>query len=130
MAALRGLGLNGTISDAKTALSLLGWSGQLPWALPEVLSLHPYIDLGGLMLVPPAHCILRGIVRPLFIFALTTTTSDLAELRVGDASVVYGSAQRKFVQVGLQRVRGTGCSCDSSAACTGCFGRRPRAAAR
>lgn len=47
------------------------------------------------MLVPVAHCLLRGLVRSLFIYALTTPVSSVAH----NHPVVFNKEQRDRVKV-------------------------------
>lgn len=103
-AALQALGLSGTQDSVKEAYSRLGRSAQLPWSLPEFLALHPYLDAGCLMLVPPAHNLLRGPVRETFSFALTTTAAEMRALGLDpvDHPFVFSAAQRRDVQVCTQ----------------------------
>jgi hypothetical protein len=56
--------------------------------------MHPYIDPGLFILVPPAHNVLRGLLRQLFIFALKTTAADLSSLGIAPDShlAVFDSA--------------------------------------
>jgi hypothetical protein len=63
--------------------------------------MHPYIDPGLFILVPPAHNVLRGLLRQLFIFALKTTAAGLSSLGIAPDNhlVVFDSAAKIFVQV-------------------------------
>jgi hypothetical protein len=63
--------------------------------------MHPYIDPGLFILVPPAHNVLRSLLRQLFIFVLKTTAADLSSLGIAPDNhlVVFDSAAKIFVQV-------------------------------
>ena len=90
-----------TLADVKSAHGLLGRSAQVPWGMPAIVELHPYIDRGTIIVVPPAHNILRGPVRGLYSFAVTTTAADLAAMGIDpqDHTVVFTPAQKREVQV-------------------------------
>ena len=90
-----------TLADVKSAHSLLGRTAQVPWAMPAILKMHPYIDCGTIIVMPPAHNILRGPVRGLHSFALTTTAADLVAMGIDphDHPVVFTPAQKREVQV-------------------------------
>jgi hypothetical protein len=63
--------------------------------------MHAYIDpaSGLFMLVPPAHNVLRGLLRQLFIFALKATAADSSSLGIAPDNhpVVFDSAAKIFV---------------------------------
>lgn len=97
--------LTGHVEDAKGRLSLLGRSGIMPWERPEVAHLLPYVDIGDLVLAPPAHGGLRGPLRTLFSLALKSTEASLSKQNISakESPVLFSSVQRKFVQVSRQR---------------------------
>ena len=68
--------------------------------------------------MPPAHNILRGPVRGLYSFAVTTTAADLAAMSIDpqDHPVVFTPAQKREVQVRSMLVlSSTSCSSMASA---------------
>ena len=86
--------------------------------MPAIVELHPYIDCGTIIVVPPAHTILRGPVRGVYSFAVTTTAADPAAMGIDphDHPVVFTPAQKREVQVRNTRVlSGTCCPSIASA---------------
>ncbi len=59
---LRALGLS-TIGDADKVFTLLGRRGQMPWLLPYFKRHLPYIQASNVVLLPPAHMLLHGLVK-------------------------------------------------------------------
>jgi hypothetical protein len=53
-----------------------------------------FISAGGIILVPVAHCLLRGLLRGLFIHALTTLLCEVDQ----NHPVVFNTAQRQAVR--------------------------------
>jgi hypothetical protein len=67
----------------------------------EIHQLHPYLNADSLLLVPVAHTILRGLVKALLSFALTTTSSTLLAqgLDARNNPVVLTAQQKRDVEV-------------------------------
>jgi hypothetical protein len=82
-------------ADAKAELQNLGRKGRLPWCEPSLRGALGYISAGGVILVPVAHCLLRGLLRSLFILALTTPLSEVGQ----NHPVVFNTTQRQAVRV-------------------------------
>ena len=90
-----------TQADVKDTHSLFGRTAQLPWCIPEILELHPYLEADSVLLVPPAHNVLRGPIRGVMSFAVTTTSAELVAMGIDpqDHPVVFTSEQKRSVQV-------------------------------
>lgn len=92
-----------TQADVKQAHSKLGRTGQLPWLVSEIQALHPYLEADSLLLVPPAHNLLRGPIKSLLSFALKTKPADLDKMGINAVGhpVVFTSNQRRNVEVSV-----------------------------
>jgi hypothetical protein len=75
---LRDLGI-GSVKEARQILTNLGRTAQLPWLLPEVQEMHPYIDPLNIILMP-AHNLLRGLTSKIVSFIVKTTERDHRKL--------------------------------------------------
>ena len=101
--ALFGLGIESCVkADAEEELKQLGRNGQMPWCLPEVEAMVPYIAASPSLfaLVCPAHCLLHGILQDLFAYALTTKQGDVPRPeRFALNKVVFSYEARERVKV-------------------------------
>ena len=88
-------------ADAKLALTRQGRRGRIPWCDPRYNDSLAYISAGGVLLVPISHCLLRGVVRSLFVYALTTPVSTVSD----DDPVVFNTEERGKVKVCFQALR-------------------------
>lgn len=84
-----------TAADAAVEFRAAGRRGRIPWCDPRYATTLAYISAGAVLLVPISHCLLRGLIRSLFIYALTTPVSTVSS---ADA-VVFNTAARERVQV-------------------------------
>lgn len=92
--ALQELGLS-SAADATLEFRKLGRRGRIPWCDPRYAIALAYISAGALVLVPIAHCLLRGLIRSLFIYALTTPVSSVSKTD----PLVFNTASRDDVKV-------------------------------
>lgn len=74
--ALEQLGYS-SAADATKEFRNLGRRGRIPWCDARYATALAYIAAGALVLVPISHCLLRGLIRSLFIYALTTPVSSV-----------------------------------------------------
>ena len=95
---LAALGLESD-ADAHTALRRHGRRGRLPWCDSRYKDSLAYISAGAIVLVPISHCLLRGLVRSLFIYALTTPVSTVDD----NDPVVFNTSERELVKVRIIR---------------------------
>jgi hypothetical protein len=97
---LRELGI-GSIKEAKQIWTHLGRTAQLPWLLPEVQEMHPYIDPLNIILMPPAHNLLRGLTSKIVSFIVKTSERDLRKLGLSPLRhpLVLSNSQQTFVKV-------------------------------
>jgi hypothetical protein len=67
----------------------------------EIHKLHPYLNADSLVLGPVAHTLLRGLVKALLSFALTTTASTLLAqgLDARKNPVAFTAQQKRDVEV-------------------------------
>lgn len=72
-----------------------GRRGRLPWCDPRYADTLGYLSPGDVLLVPISHCLLRGLIRSIFVYALTTPVSLVSKTD----PVVFSTAQRDSVQV-------------------------------
>lgn len=93
--------LGGGRMEAERRLSILGRNGLPPWQRPEVLEILPYLDPDDVMLVCPAHCLLRGPMKSIVTFALKSTQKERHEAGVDlqPHQVAFEPDARQFVQV-------------------------------
>lgn len=82
-------------ADATPEFRKLGRRGRIPWCDPRYAIALAYISAGALVLVPIAHCLLRGLVRSLFIYALTTPVSSVSTTD----PLVFNTVSRDKVKV-------------------------------
>lgn len=92
--ALSLLGLS-TVDGARAELRRLGRRGRIPWCNPIYAIRLSYISAGNVILVPTAHCLLRGVVRSLFMYAIDTPVSKVSN----NHTVVFNKEQRDRVRV-------------------------------
>lgn len=84
--------------DETAALAVVkrcGRRGRLPWCDPRYAHLLGYLSPGDVLLVPISHCLLRGLIRSLFAYALTTPVSTVSKTD----PVVFSTGHRESVQV-------------------------------
>lgn len=93
-AALDRLGIE-SADAGRLALRNHARRGRLPWCDPRYKERLAYISAGDVLLVPVAHCLLRGLVRSLFIYALDTQVSSVHP----NHPVVFNKEQRARVKV-------------------------------
>ena len=93
-AALERLGYSGVV-DAKARLTQLARSGMMPWCNPEFKETLRYISPRDLVLLPSWHLWCRGILRDLFVTALTTPLKDVP----ANHPFIFSGAERTKVSV-------------------------------
>ena len=93
--------LSGAKIEAERRLGILGRNGLPPWQRPQVLQILPYLDPDDVMLVCPAHCLLRGPMKSIVTFALKSTVKERHEAGVDmqPHQVAFEPDARQFVQV-------------------------------
>jgi hypothetical protein len=58
------------VTEAKELFSRLGRKARAPWLAPRYLDKLPYIDPQTLVVAPPAHLFLRGILHSIIAFGV------------------------------------------------------------
>jgi hypothetical protein len=124
---LRELGI-GSVKEARQIWTNLGRTAQLPWLLPEVQEMHPYIDPLSIILMPPAHNLLRGLTSKIVSFIVKTSDRDLRKLGLSPIRhpLVLSSSQQSFVKVQNFLIapwtkQNPDSTCDSTVACIVAF---------
>jgi hypothetical protein len=91
----------------------LGRAHQIPWCLPRLQRLLNYMSPSDSIMLPPAHMLLRGLLRDLVAYALKTKLKNIG--RGSPArKVVLDSASRKRLAVRV-------CSCTRLQASINCI---------
>lgn len=67
----------------------------MPWRAPAFRELLAYVPTGDILLVPVGHTLLRGLLRPLLIYALRTKLVEIPEHN----SVIFDGPARRAVKV-------------------------------
>lgn len=86
-----------TVAAAQAKLQSLGRSGRVPWRLPALRGLLAYVPTGDVLLVPVGHTLLRGVLRPLLIYALRTKLNMIPQ----GNQIIFGKAARRLARVRL-----------------------------
>jgi hypothetical protein len=90
----------GTKEAGQRELTLLGRNGQIRWCQQHLRENFAYVSAGSLICVPPAHCLLTGIMADVFKFCLKTTANDLPDPRTFDNHLfLLGHDARRFLWV-------------------------------
>lgn len=92
--ALAALGIS-SVEAGRAELKRYGRRGRMPWCHPKYKEHLSYISPADIVVVPVAHCLLRGLVRSLFMYALDTPVSTVRPTH----SVVFNTSQRDKVKV-------------------------------
>lgn len=82
-------------AQAQARLSALGRNGEMPWVDAAYARSLAYLRPGGVVLVPVAHCLLRGLTRNLILFVLHSKAEDYP----ADHEYVFNSKSKRFIEV-------------------------------
>jgi hypothetical protein len=89
-----------TKQEAEAELTLLGWSGQLPWIFDHIRLTLTYLSPSSLMVVPPAHILLHGLASDMMVFSLKTTSTEAPRPEMLNKNpVIQELNARDFVKV-------------------------------
>ena len=87
-----------TVDVARAELRQLARRGGLPWCDQGYQVSLKYIAAGDIITVPIVHCLLRGVVRSLFVYSLDTKVKSVPDKH----PVVFNQAARAAVKVCIQ----------------------------
>ena len=84
-----------SVEEARGELRQLARRGRLPWCDAAYQTSLKYIAAGDILTVPVAHCLLRGVLRSIFVYALDTKVSTVSDKH----PVVFNQDARARVKV-------------------------------